>query len=229
MPPLPPKQLSMVIDDVSVSQLPDVPLPVGYFMRAYRPGDASSWADALQQGGFGNSWNEERVLEYLRYPERKEGSRLVEHNGRIAAATFASRTSNRPNNSPEPPPLPLSHGERGASKRSDASGVCPEPDGTSVAEVGVLDYVVTHPDHRGKGLGRATCTEVARFLVAQGCKTVSLDTDDWRLPAIHIYLSLGFRPVMNRSDMPPRWAAVYENLQKSGRSTGFSPLVGEMA
>ena len=79
--------------------------------------------------------------------------------------------------------------------------------------MGVLDYVVTHPEHRGKGLGRATCIEVSRFLVDRGCKSVSLGTDDWRLPAIHIYLSMGFRPVMNRNDMPGRWAAVYENLE----------------
>ena len=187
---LPPKQLRMVIDGASVHRLPDVPLPAGYVLRAYRSGDAASWTDVLQKGEFGR-WDEERVLEYLEDAERREGSRLVEHNGRIIAATFASRIGNQPH------------------KSHDCGG--------NSSQVGVLDFVVTHPDHRAIGLGRATCTEVARFLVSRGCKTITLGTDDWRLPAIHIYLSMGFKPVTNRDDMPRRWAAVYEKLKESGR------------
>ena len=190
MSPLPPKQLSMVIDEATVDRLPDVQLPAGYVIRPCRPGDTASWADALRAGGF-ESWGEEQVLEFLEDAERPEGSRLVEHDGRIVAATFASRISIRPS-------LTLAGG-------GDTS------------EEGALDYVVTHPDHRSLGLGRATCTEVSRFLVARGYKTVSLGTDDWRLPAIHIYLSMGFRPIMNRNDMPARWAAVYEKLKENGR------------
>ena len=190
MSPLPPKQLSMVIDEATVDRLPDVPLPAGYVIRPCRPGDTASWADALRAGGF-QSWGEEQVLEFLESAERQEGSRVVEQGGRIVAATFATRISNR-----------LS---------MDLVG------GGDPSKEGALDYVVTHPDHRGLGLGRATCTEVSRFLVARGHKTVSLSTDDWRLPAIHIYLSMGFRPVMNRNDMPARWAAVCEKLKESGR------------
>ena len=81
---------------------------------------------------------------------------------------------------------------------------------------GLLDFVVTHPDHRGKKLARATCTEVAKFFVHFGCQSVSLFTDDWRLPAIHLYLSLGFKPVMNRDDMPRRWDAIYDKLKEQG-------------
>ena len=191
MTPLPPKQLSMVIDDASVGRLPDVLLPAGYVLRAYRSEDAESWAETLQDGGFGNIWSEERVLEYMEDAERREGSRLVEHDGRIVAATFASRIGNQPHRLPD--------------------------GGGNSSEVGVLDFVVTHPDHRGRGLGRATCTEVSRFLVARGYKAVRLSTDDWRLPAIHIYLSMGFRPVMNRNDMPERWQTVFEKLKENGR------------
>lgn len=85
------------------------------------------------------------------------------------------------------------------------------------SEEGVLDFVVTHPDHRGKRLARATCTEVAKFFVEIGCLSVSLFTDDWRLPAIHVYLSLGFKPVMHRTNMPDRWAKVFNNLKEAGR------------
>ena len=92
---LPPKQLRMVLDEASVVRLPDVPLRrAGYVMRAHRSGDAASWTEVLQKGEFGR-WDEERVLEYLEDAERREGSRLVEHNGRIVAATFASRIGNQ--------------------------------------------------------------------------------------------------------------------------------------
>ena len=193
MPPLLQMQLSMVIDEVAVHRLPDVPLPAGYVMRACRTGDAPSWADTLQKGGF-TDWTEDRVLEHLEDPERREGSRVVEYNGEIVSATFASRISIQ---------------------------ACKTTRPTPKSEVGVLDFVVTHPDHRGNCLGRATCTSVVKFLVAQGCpkgslQTVSLKTDDWRLPAIHIYLSMGFKPVLNRDDMPDRWATVYQMLKEAG-------------
>ena len=190
MPPLPPKQLSMVIDEATVGRLPDVPLPAGYVIRACRPGDTASWAHTLQAGGF-DMWTEEKVREYLEDAERREGSRVVEQGGQIVAGTFATRIPKTPSD----------------------TGV----GGEDPLEEAVLDYVVTHPEHRGRGLGRATCTEVSRFLVARGYKTVSLGTDDWRLPAIHVYLSLGYRPVMNRNDMPARWADIYKKLKESGR------------
>ena len=222
MPPLLQMQLSMVIDEVAVGRLPDVPLPAGYVMRACRTGDAPSWADTLQKGGF-TDWTEDRVLEYLEDPERREGSRVVEYNGEIVSATFASRISIQ---------------------------ACKTTRPTPKSEVGVLDFVVTHPDHRGNGLARATCTSVAKFLLthvipiephgsAAGIQRkakhvipadagiqgkakhaanayVSLKTDDWRFPAIHIYLSMGFKPVLNRDDMPDRWATVYQMLKEAG-------------
>ena len=190
MSPLPPKQLSMVIDEATVDRLPDVPLPAGYVIRACRPGDTASWARRAPGGrirklGRGTGTGipgERRAAE--RFARRRVG-------GRIVAATFATRISNR---------TPM----------TDVGDFDP-------LEEGALDYVVTHPEHRGRGLGRATCTEVSRFLVARGYKTVSLGTDDWRLPAIHVYLSMGFRPVMNRNDMSARWAAIYKKLKESGR------------
>ena len=190
MPSLPPRQLTMVIDRAAVNRLPDVSLPDGYVIRAARPADIGSWAGTLQAGGF-ERWNEEQVREYLQDPERREGSRVVEQGGRVVAGTFASRIEKRLITADD----------------NDEGG----------PEEAILDFVVTHPDHRGMGLGRAACTEVSRFFVARGYETVSLGTDDWRLSAIHVYLSLGYRPIMSRSDMPSRWAAVFENLKEGGR------------
>ena len=83
------------------------------------------------------------------------------------------------------------------------------------AEIGFLDYVVTHPDHRSKGLSRAVCTGVMRFFRERGYRRIRLLTDDWRLPAISLYLSLGFEPEMTRADMPGRWQEVRKKLAKA--------------
>ena len=79
-------------------------------------------------------------------------------------------------------------------------------------EVGHLDYVATRPEHRGMHLGRAVCTGVMRFFFERGRKRMELLTDDWRLPAVKLYLNLGFEPVLGRGDMVGRWEVVFGEL-----------------
>lgn len=186
------QQLCMAIDAAGVRTMPDVGLPEGYALRPYREGDDVTLARTLRGAGFVD-WDVARVLGYLEDADRRAGSAVVELKGMIAASTFASRMS--------------------SDSLSPVTGTPGEP-----RREGVLDYVATHPSHQGRGLGRATCTAVSRYLVDQGCETVSLLTDDWRLPAIHLYLSLGYRPVMNRSDMPERWTKVKRQLEKHGHA-----------
>lgn len=83
---------------------------------------------------------------------------------------------------------------------------------------GVLDYVACHPDHRQRGLGRAVCCAVLECFARRGYRSVTLLTDDVRLAAISLYLSLGFAPEMTRADMPARWERVMAALRESGRS-----------
>ncbi len=187
---LEPKQLCMLIRAAGVRALPDTSVPEGYELRRYRQADILTLAETLQAVGFRNC-RADRLQETLEDADRRAGSALVACRGAIVAVTFASRTSTDGTN-------PVT-GNPGEPRRE-----------------GVLDYVATHPDHQGRGLGRATCTAVSRYLVEQGCETVQLLTDDWRLPAIHLYLSMGFEPVMSRSDMPERWAAIMSELEKRG-------------
>ena len=184
------KQLCMVVNTTGVWAMPDVGVPEGYALRSYRRGDEVSLAATLRASGF-TDWDTNKVLGYVEDSDRRAGSSVVAFAGRIVASTFASRML--------------------AERVSPVTGRPGEPQ-----REGVLDYVATHPDHQGRGLGRATCTAVSRYLVAQGCEMVSLLTDDWRLPAIHLYLSLGFEPVMNREDMPERWARVRAELEGHG-------------
>lgn len=77
---------------------------------------------------------------------------------------------------------------------------------------GFLHMVGTAKEGKGKGAGRIATQAVLIWLRDNGYKTCILSTDDFRLPALHVYYSLGFRPVMNRADMPERWKKVYENI-----------------
>lgn len=189
---LPAKQLCMVIEAAGVRDMPDVAVPAGYALRTLREGDDVGLAGTLRGAGFVD-WDVARVLGYLEDADRRAGSAVVEFEGSIVASTFASRMSS-----------------------GSVSPVTGKPG--NPGREGLLDYVATHPSHQGRGLGRATCTAVSRYLVEQGCETVSLWTDDWRLPAIHLYLSLGYRPVMIRRDMPQRWALVMDELEKHGHA-----------
>ena len=176
---LQPMQLRMTAPASRVNELPDVALPDGYTLRAYRVGDERSWVRLLNLAGF-ITWDLQRIQKYLADAERGEGSRVVAKGGTIVSATFASRA-----------------------RWNDR-------------QVGVLDFVASHPEHRRRGLSRAVCTAVLGFMVAAGYPEVILDTDDWRLPAIELYLSLGFEPVMRREDMPARWDVVMEKLGAEG-------------
>lgn len=80
---------------------------------------------------------------------------------------------------------------------------------------GRVDFVTSLPEYRGLGLGRLVCSEVVRYLVDRGYSRVILFTDDWRLPAVGLYLSMGFEPQMTREDMPGRWQKIRQNLEAS--------------
>ena len=54
-----------------------------------------------------------------------------------------------------------------------------------------------------------------RFFRERGYRRIRLLTDDWRLPAISLYLSLGFEPEMTRPNMPGRWQEVRKKLAEA--------------
>lgn len=82
----------------------------------------------------------------------------------------------------------------------------------SSKKVGRVDFVVSHPDFRGLGLGKVVLIEVLRCLGNKNYKTIMLYTDDWRIPALGMYLSLGFEPEITRDDMPARWDKIKNTL-----------------
>ena len=80
---------------------------------------------------------------------------------------------------------------------------------------GELGWVAGDPEHKGKGLGMAVCAAVMRRLLEGGYKNIFLNTDDWRLPALSIYLRQGWIPLLYLPDMEERWRDVCANLDWS--------------
>lgn len=78
---------------------------------------------------------------------------------------------------------------------------------------GSLEWVATDPAHRGKGLGHAVSAAATRHLLEAGYRDICLQTDDWRLPALKMYLKLGWVPFLSLKDSPGRWRAVCETLE----------------
>lgn len=93
--------------------------------------------------------------------------------------------------------------------------------GTASAQInadgvsGLLHMVCVHHDFKGKGLSRPVCTAVLEYLYAEDVEEIGLLTDDFRVPAIALYISLGFLPYLYENDMLERWTKLYNMLKKS--------------
>ena len=78
-----------------------------------------------------------------------------------------------------------------------------------------LQWVVAHSAHLGTGSGRATVAAATQVLADSAPNYSYLSTDDFRLPAINIYLKVGWRPLLFRDDQIARWAKIFEILDMS--------------
>jgi mycothiol synthase len=81
-----------------------------------------------------------------------------------------------------------------------------------------LGWVVVHPRHRGRGLGLPICQAALGFIHELGYVSAFLLTEDFRLPAIRLYLRLGFEPEMIDPSHPAWWAALRRRLAAGDRS-----------
>ncbi len=68
-------------------------------------------------------------------------------------------------------------------------------------------------DARGLGAGKLVALATLHSLAERGYKSAMLSTDDVRIPAISLYLSLGFKPVYSHESHEERWKKVMETLK----------------
>ncbi|MBI3831710.1 MAG: GNAT family N-acetyltransferase [Planctomycetes bacterium] len=78
---------------------------------------------------------------------------------------------------------------------------------------GYVHWVGTHPAHRGKKLGFLVSLAALHRMKAEGRAAAVLHTDDFRLPALRIYLEMGFRPALDHESQRERWRAVLGKLE----------------
>lgn len=79
---------------------------------------------------------------------------------------------------------------------------------------GYLHMLGVIPDHRGKGLGKALTVATLHYTRDEGFTRQRLLTDDWRVPALCLYLGLGYYPVYTDDTHPERWEAIAEKLDR---------------
>jgi ribosomal protein S18 acetylase RimI-like enzyme len=77
---------------------------------------------------------------------------------------------------------------------------------------GYVHWVGVHPDARGMRLGFAVSLRTMIRFRELGCRSAVLETDDWRVPAIKTYFTLGFRPENACPTHPDRWNRILETL-----------------
>ena len=79
--------------------------------------------------------------------------------------------------------------------------------------------VGVHADAKGIGAGRTIALAALYALRERGYTSAMLSTDDDRLPAICLYLSLGFEPYYSHESHKERWERIFEAIAaaKSGK------------
>ncbi len=86
--------------------------------------------------------------------------------------------------------------------------------------VGYLHMVGALPNHRGRRLGMWASVAALQQHVGEGFASALLETDDYRLAAIKVYLKLGFTPLLVHENQRQRWRTVLGSLGLSAEQHG---------
>lgn len=79
---------------------------------------------------------------------------------------------------------------------------------------GYLHMVAGDKQYSGQGLGYQVCLAALLKHKEMGCSGTWLVTDDFRLPAIVVYLKLGMLPVLTLEEQRERWINVLKNINR---------------
>jgi mycothiol synthase len=80
------------------------------------------------------------------------------------------------------------------------------------ARYGYLHWVGAHPEYRGRRLGYWVSLAAMHHASEEGRERMLLETSFGRLPALKLYLNLGFRPVLTDSRHAENWRQVLAKL-----------------
>jgi len=169
---MPENYTQLVMRRRNLDNLPDIAIPEGFCLRAYRGGDEPAWDSIVGEmcrDGFAKAIKSHRFFA----PERVK--MICRGETPVATATAWGELT---------------------------GGDTP----------GIVHMVATDPSYRGRGLGFAVTNAVLHRLAYEGKTAAYLTTDDFRVPAIKIYLKLGFKPDMTKEGHIDRWEKLHKLL-----------------
>jgi len=73
---------------------------------------------------------------------------------------------------------------------------------------GDVGWLACDPAHRGRGLGHALTAHVTQRFLDAGYRRIQLHTEHYRLPAVRIYLKLGYLPMLESPEAGLLWEEV---------------------
>jgi len=79
-------------------------------------------------------------------------------------------------------------------------------------KMGLVHMVGVDRKYQGRGLGRIITLLVLRWLKERGFHSVMAATEDFRIPALSLYLSLGFKPICRNRLDALRWKKVLSRI-----------------
>lgn len=77
---------------------------------------------------------------------------------------------------------------------------------------GNLGWLAAHPEHKGQHLGTTVSAAVTARLIRAGYRRIYLETHDFRMAAIKVYLRLGWVPLLYSEDMLDRWKLICDRI-----------------
>lgn len=89
---------------------------------------------------------------------------------------------------------------------------------------GNLGWLAVDPQHRGNKLGEILINAVVNRLQTAGYERIYLETHDFRLPALKIYLNTGWVPFFYTEGMVARWQEIYKKLNLKFDTTQFPEI-----
>jgi GNAT superfamily N-acetyltransferase len=167
-------------------------LPPRLRLRTYREGDEPSWAGLMNTGQMGE-WTAQRTREQL----TGRPSPQFDPQGFFVLATLPSLEG---------------EGESRGGAETRAGAACAWLRDPQERETGVLHMVCVLPAHRGRGLSYPLCLAVLHRFRERAYRRVALNTHEWRMGAVKVYLRLGFQPLYRHPRHPEQWAGVLRTL-----------------
>ena len=171
----------------NLGDLPDPRVPDTVLARYYRPGDRRLWVELHVVADLYNTISSEVFDKQFHRDEAALSERMI---------FFFNR-------------------DLSGAKRAEciATATAWYDDENQRPEWGRVHWVAVHPDYQGRGLGKAAVTSTMRRLKELGYSKAFLDTSTGRVPAVNLYLRVGFAPLLRSETEREAWREIIPMLQ----------------